>query len=279
MSEVSRGTTLIAGIAMTLMTASVCSAPSGELPARGICAHRGAGQTHPENTLPALLEARRLGAHMLEFDVRLTGDGELAVIHDATVDRTTDGSGEVSGFTAGELKRLDAGAWKDPRFRGVRIPTLAETLKALAGDVWLNINLKGGGERLGRLASEEIRRQGRLHQSFLACGQAEARGAREAEPLVRICNLERTDSPHRYVEETLKMKADRIQLKARSVPYLDELLPRLKRAGVGINFCCTDSPDTLRMLYAAGVEFVLVDSLARSLRVAEEVGIPRLQSR
>ena len=97
MSEVSRRAVQIAGLAMNLMTASVCAGPPGELPPRGICAHRGAGQTHPENTLPALLEARRRGAHMLEFDVRLAGDGKTAVIHDASVDRTTDGSGEVPG--------------------------------------------------------------------------------------------------------------------------------------------------------------------------------------
>ena len=78
------------------------------MPSRGICAHRGASDTHPENTLAAFREAIRLGVHMIEFDVALSKDGQLVLMHDTTVDRTTHGNGPVSELTLAELKKLDA---------------------------------------------------------------------------------------------------------------------------------------------------------------------------
>ena len=103
-------------------------APEIVMPKRGICAHRGAMSTHPENTLTAFREAIRLGVHQIELDVYLLKDGNLAVIHDATVDRTTDGHGRVADMTVEKIKKLDAGSKKDPKFAGERIPTLDEAL-------------------------------------------------------------------------------------------------------------------------------------------------------
>ena len=102
---------------------SLLAAESVTLPTRGIAAHRGGATTHPENTLPAFAEAVRLGAHMIEFDVAISRDGVLVLMHDATVNRTTNGKGKVNEFTLAELKRLDAGAWKDARFTGTRVLT------------------------------------------------------------------------------------------------------------------------------------------------------------
>jgi len=102
----------------------ICAADVSEeeatlkLPGRGICAHRGAKDTHPENTLAAFREAIRLGAHMIELDASPSKDGELIVMHDLTVDRTTDGSGKISELTLAELKSLDAGAGSIQYSRG-----------------------------------------------------------------------------------------------------------------------------------------------------------------
>src|SRR5690606_35407546 len=82
--------------------------PTCAMPLRGVCAHRGASATHPENTLSALREAIRLGAHMLEFDVRATLDGQLVLMHDPNVDRTTNGVGAVSEMNFDLLRKLDA---------------------------------------------------------------------------------------------------------------------------------------------------------------------------
>ena len=108
-----------------------------------IIAHRGASQVAPENTLTAFQTALALGADGVELDVRLSADGVPVVIHDATVDATTDGSGPVSGLTLGELKDLDAGCRFDRAFSGEQIPTLAEVLDTWPAEAVLNIELKG----------------------------------------------------------------------------------------------------------------------------------------
>jgi glycerophosphoryl diester phosphodiesterase len=94
-------------------------------------AHRGASGNYPENTLAAYRAARAIGADGIELDARLSADGIPVVMHDASVDRTTDGRGAVSDFPLSELKRLDAGAWKHPRFAGERVPTVDEVFAAI----------------------------------------------------------------------------------------------------------------------------------------------------
>jgi glycerophosphoryl diester phosphodiesterase len=89
-----------------------------------IFAHRGSKGTHPENTLSAFEEALRSGADGIELDVHLTKDGELAVIHDETIDRTTTLSGYVKDYTAEELKMADAGVKFSPSFKNEKIPLL-----------------------------------------------------------------------------------------------------------------------------------------------------------
>jgi glycerophosphoryl diester phosphodiesterase len=93
-----------------------------------IIGHRGAPRETPENTLASFRRAFELGADAIELDVRLSRDGAPIVMHDATLERTTDGADSVSQRTLAQLKRLDAGSWFDPKFRGERIPTLEEAL-------------------------------------------------------------------------------------------------------------------------------------------------------
>jgi glycerophosphoryl diester phosphodiesterase len=121
--------------------------PSSFLSARGTLnvAHRGASAVAPENTLAAFEKAAEVGADGIELDVRLCADGVPVVIHDATVDGTTDGSGRVAEMTLTQLRQLDAGAWFDPAFAGEPLPTLAETLATVGGRLLLNIELKGEG--------------------------------------------------------------------------------------------------------------------------------------
>ena len=92
-----------------------------------ILGHRGALTHAPENTLPAFELCLRTGCD-IELDVHPTRDGKLVVIHDATVDRTTDGKGAVASLTLEQVRRLDAGAWFHRDFAGERVPTLDETL-------------------------------------------------------------------------------------------------------------------------------------------------------
>jgi len=106
-------------------------------------AHRGARQVAPENTLAAFCAALDIpGCDGVELDVHLSADGQIVVIHDFTLDQTTDGHGPVGAKTLAELKQLDAGSWKDRRFAGERIPTLKEALDVLGDRAIINIELK-----------------------------------------------------------------------------------------------------------------------------------------
>lgn len=105
-------------------------------------AHRGYSAVAPENTLPALAAAVSAGATHVEFDVRTTADDVPVVIHDRTVDRTTDGSGHVWDLSSSQIRALDAGSWFSPAFAGVRVPLLSEVLALPLGDASLLMEIK-----------------------------------------------------------------------------------------------------------------------------------------
>lgn len=105
-------------------------------------AHRGYRAMYPENTLAAFRAAVEAGVQMIELDACLSKDRKVVVIHDDTLDRTTDGSGRVCDFSLAELKQLDAGSWFDSGFAGERIPTLAEVLDMVLPHVTVNIEIK-----------------------------------------------------------------------------------------------------------------------------------------
>lgn len=105
-------------------------------------AHRGFSGRCPENTLASFRAAIEVQADMIELDVTLTADDEVVVIHDETLERTTDGRGPVREQHWGELATLDAGSWLAPSFAGERIPTLAQVLELTRGRTLLNIEVK-----------------------------------------------------------------------------------------------------------------------------------------
>jgi len=105
-------------------------------------AHRGNPVEAPESTLPAFESAVALEVDMIEFDVHRLADGQLAVMHDDTVDRCTDGSGLLAEMTLAEVKALDAGSWFDQRFAGTRVPTLPEAIEAIPAPIEMNVHLK-----------------------------------------------------------------------------------------------------------------------------------------
>lgn len=250
------------------------------LPLRGVCAHRGGAAGRPENTLSAFREATALGVHQVEFDVRRSADGEIVVVHDASVDRTTDGSGRVADHTFAELRRLDAGGWWGERFRGERIPTLAEALDVLPDDVWINIQIKRH-EPLAEGVTRLVVEAGRLHQAVVACGNEAARTARALQPDVCICNLARQQTRAAYVEHAIATGADFIQFHYLRGPLEPAFAERAHRAGLRVNFVSAPSAtaEELQAAFEAGVDFVLVDDLALGLYVAQGLGIESLSRR
>ena len=112
-------------------------------------AHRGASSYAPENTFAAYDKALAMGISHIELDVHFTSDDHIVVIHDDTVDRTTDGSGPVSSKTLAEIQKLDAGSWFGPEYAGEPIHTLAEVLQHYKGRLHFHIEIKARDAKAG----------------------------------------------------------------------------------------------------------------------------------
>ncbi len=142
---------------------------AGKVPVT-VIAHRGFSGIAPENTMIAFKKAIEVGSDMIELDVRLSRDGEVVVLHDETLERTTTGKGKVMEKTLRELKQLDAGLKFHPSFSGEKIPTLKEVLEMAREKVRVNIELKKGDYGqwtlldLANRALREVEKSGMLNQ-------------------------------------------------------------------------------------------------------------------
>jgi len=107
-----------------------------------VISHRGEHLSHPENTIPAFQAAIDAGADYFELDVRTTSDGQLVLMHDRTVDRTTNGKGLVSEMTGDQIRALDAGVNFGPRFAGTKVPSLEDALNLAHGRIGVYVDCK-----------------------------------------------------------------------------------------------------------------------------------------
>jgi glycerophosphoryl diester phosphodiesterase len=128
-----------------------------------VLAHRGGGAFAPENTIAAIRIGHERGFRGVEFDVMLSADGEAVLMHDATLDRTTDATGPVAERSWDELARLDAGRWFAPDFAGERIPRLSDAIAfCRSHQVWINAEIKpgpGAEHQTGREVARVIARE------------------------------------------------------------------------------------------------------------------------
>jgi len=127
-------------------------------------AHRGASSYAPENTFAAFDLAIRMGARHIELDVEATRDGHIVVIHDDTVDRTTNGSGPVTSHSMTALQALDAGSWFGAQFSGERIPAFDEVLGRYKGRVHIHTEIKGRSTYLSQRTADLVRHHGMIDQ-------------------------------------------------------------------------------------------------------------------
>ncbi len=133
-----------------------------------VIGHRGAMGYAPENTIASFDRGVDLGADLIELDVHLSKDGELVVMHDPTVDRTTNGKGWIKDLTLSEIRKLDAGVRFDPRFAGQKVPTLDEVLHWARGRTRLLIEIKNGPVYYERI-EESVAAAIRLHGMLDSC--------------------------------------------------------------------------------------------------------------
>jgi len=238
------------------------------------CAHRGDNKAAPENTLPAIKSAVAKGAHMIEFDVQMTKDGELVIMHDGDVRRTTNGEGKIADLTFAEIRKLDAGAWFDVKFAGTQVPTPREVLEVIPHAILCNVHLKKG-PGLGTKTAELIKEMGRLDHCVLACDAVQADEAKTVSPEAKICNMERQGRDRKaYVDTTIERKADFIQmLTAQGADGLAEDIKRLHDHGVKVNWFSAQDETLIKTLAADGIDYILTDNLDLCLKVLGELGV------
>ncbi|MCK0189604.1 hypothetical protein MWU84_06500 [Arenibacter sp. F20364] len=240
------------------------------MPKKGICAHRGANETHPENTLAAFEEAIKLGAQMIELDVQMTKDNQLVIMHDDKVNRTTNGRGLVKELRLKKIKKLDAGKWKSKEFKKERVPTLKEALDIMPRNIWLNIHLKGD-ERLGAATAEAVISADRIHQAVIACENEAAEGVRQVNPNIMMCNMERLSTRAEYINETIEKDFAFLQIKSsRDDENMLSDVKKLKGNGIGINYFHSEAESRVKELLDAGVDFILTDKLSTMLQAFEK---------
>lgn len=132
-----------------------------------IVAHRGAMTDRPENTMASFERAVELGADILEIDLYTSRDGHLFVLHDSTLERTTDGEGQATDLTLQELQQLDAGSWFDPVYSNQTIPSVREVMnRARELETVLLLDLKGFGREYVLNVTNEVQAAG-MHENVV----------------------------------------------------------------------------------------------------------------
>jgi len=239
-----------------------------------VIAHRGNSAHAPENTLEALKQAVALKVDGVEFDVQLTADGQLVVMHDPTVDRTTDGSGEVSRLTLEELRALDAGYRFGPhtypyRERGIRIPTVAEALDVTDPlDLIIEVKTLETAEPLLALIRSRGDEKRVTVGSFVSGALLPFRRAgvkttatfQEARDLLApaLLGIRRRSAPYSTLSVPPRYKGIPLPLGAMS--------RTLAPAGVGVQVWTVNDPREARQLWQKGVQGILSDDPASIMK-------------
>jgi len=223
-------------------------------------AHRGASAFAPENTMAAFEKAIELGADVIELDLHLTRDGELVVIHDDTLDRTTDGRGSVHGRSLQELRRLDAGRWFEEGFAGQRIPTLAEVLDCFAGKVPLALEVKAGSTFFPGIEERVVaalRQRSAIEQAAIASFDHFAlRRLKEIEPALRTAAL-LVGRPVAMSALAGACAADAMALEASLVTKTE--VEACRAAGLQIVVWVVNDPAQMRHFIRLGVDGIITD--------------------
>jgi len=223
-------------------------------------AHRGASALAPENTIAAFERAVELGADAIEFDIHLSQDGELVVIHDDTLDRTTDGCGLVHQRSLAELMRLDAGRWFGAGFAGQRIPRLDEVLDRFAGKVPLALEIKAGSTFFPRIEEKVVsalRERAAIDQAAVASFDHYAlRRLKEIEPTIRTAAL-LVGRPVSLSAIAGPAKADGLALEASFVTKTE--VEACRAAGLQIVVWVVNDPAQMRHFIGLGVDGIITD--------------------
>jgi glycerophosphoryl diester phosphodiesterase len=221
--------------------------------------HRGASAAAPENTFAAFDAAVAEGAVYTETDVRLTSDGELILLHDPTLDRTTDAGGPVSARSLEELRGIDAGSWFGPSFAGQRIPEFEAFLRWIEArspfGAAIEIKATGIGGRVADLAWASSARD---HLAIYAFDAREIQAAKAAQPdLPCVLLLHLTDDPDAVLDRISACGAD-----GADVPWqwhATRLLDGMRERGLLIGGGSSDLGQAAQQLLDLGADMIDTD--------------------
>ena len=235
-----------------------------------VIGHRGASGHAPENTLAAFRRAAELGAAFIETDLHLSRDGHLVVIHDAALERTTNGRGLVCDFTLAELRKLDAGSWFHPTFAGETIPTLEEVLAfGRDADVALYLEIKYEAVRLMHRALVGALRDVKdsVRAVVLSFEPATLDSLRELDAsLLTGLLFDRSGPDHVALAQSVGAR----QLAPRGDFVTPSLVARARRADLQVATWTLNEPEHMRAVIAAGVDGVMTDYPDRLCAVVSE---------
>ncbi|MBQ8111706.1 MAG: hypothetical protein IJ146_00735, partial [Kiritimatiellae bacterium] len=238
------------------------------MPAGGVCAHQGNGGGKPANTVVAFTNAVALGAIMVEFDVKRCKTGELVIMHDGTVDRTTNGKGAVADLTFDEIRKLTV-KWPGHPDADVKVPTFDEAIDCLPTEgVWINCH---SAANVATEVAQKIKAKGRLHQAFIATSLPAIEEARKAVPDILACNMSRTvrgrdayfkpwppEKNTLYAKQTIEHKCQFLQL---LYPCSRADVEMLHAAGVKVSYFKCDKPEKAKQLRDLGIDVILSDRI------------------
>lgn len=240
-----------------------------------VVAHRGASSTRPENTIPSFEEAIRLGAGILEFDVRLSSDRVPVVIHDPAVDRTTDGTGSVHELTALELASLNAGTDAEP----TPPPTLAEVLRCVSGRAAIAVEIKNipgepafepTRETIVEAVHAELERQAFEGAVLIISFNPSSIAASKALAPEVPTGFLTTDlvPPREALAYAASAGHDMVLPGTRaSIPAGPAFVDEVHAAGLLLGTWTVDDPDTVRMLFDRGFDAVASNDPEMALAV------------
>ena len=230
-------------------------------------AHRGASGHAPENTFAAFRKAIAMGAGFIETDLQLSRDARLVTIHDATVNRTTNGQGAVHDLTLAELRRLDAGSWFGSEFAGERIPTIEEILEfAKKHDVVFYLELKPSGSWGGEHALiSALRESGEIARTVvISFDPAILANVRKIEPTV-MTGLLFEGQISDPLDKALEIGAR--QLAVRGSLVTPRLLKEARQRDLQVVCWTVNHPAHMRLLVEAGVDGIISDYPDRLLEL------------
>lgn len=238
-----------------------------------IYAHRGASAHAPENTMASFEKALEMGAGGIELDVHVSSDGHLMVIHDETVDRTSNGKGLVGGKTFAELKGLDFGSWKSQEFKGERIPELAEVLDLLKNkDTVLNIEIKNGPvfyPGIEKMVADAISEYGMEQRTIVSSfNHYSLVEMKKINPRIKTAILYMAGLYQPWVYAGLVGAAAIHPLFYNIVP---EVMKGCLENGIMVNPFTVDSPDHIKAIAAAGVSGIITNVPDVAIKVINEL--------